>query len=148
MMDGVGIGSGGAEDAVAIARTPHLDRLRALPSSTALAAHGRAVGMPSDADMGNSEVGHNALGAGRVFEQGAALVDAAIKSGRVFEGEVWRDAVERVASNGEPLHFVGLLSDGNVHAHIEHLIAMLRRAAADGVARLRVHALLDRKSVV
>jgi len=146
-MDGVGIGSGGAEDAVAIARTPHLDRLRALPSSTALAAHGRAVGMPSDADMGNSEVGHNALGAGRVFEQGAALVDAAIKSGRVFEGEVWRDAVERVASNGEPLHFVGLLSDGNVHAHIEHLIAMLRRAAADGVARLRVHALLDGRDV-
>src|SRR5436190_23123064 len=81
VMDGVGIGKGDAGDAVALARTPVLDRLRALPSYRQLKAHGRGVGMPSDADMGNSEVGHNALGAGRIYDQGAKLVAEAIASG-------------------------------------------------------------------
>lgn len=147
VMDGVGIGDGGEGDAVAAAQTPTLDWLETLRSYRSLRAHGVAVGMPSDKDMGNSEVGHNALGAGRVFEQGAALVNQAIESGRIFEGEVWRSLVGRAADRGEPLHFLGLLSDGNVHSHIEHLIAMLRRAAADGVSRVRVHALLDGRDV-
>lgn len=147
VMDGVGIGRGDEGDAVARAYTPTLDWLRTLPSATSLAAHGTAVGMPSDGDMGNSEVGHNAIGAGRVIEQGAALVEQAIASGALFEGEVWRWLIEGVQASGEPLHFIGLLSDGNVHSHIDHLIAMLRHAAQDKVAKARVHVLTDGRDV-
>jgi 2,3-bisphosphoglycerate-independent phosphoglycerate mutase len=146
-MDGIGSGDGGAGDAVARARTPTLDRLLALRSATRLQAHGIAVGMPSNKDMGNSEVGHNALGAGRVFDQGAKLVANAIESGRVYEGKVWRETVARVKATGEPLHFLGLLSDGNVHSHIDHLLALLEQAAREGVARARVHTLLDGRDV-
>jgi 2,3-bisphosphoglycerate-independent phosphoglycerate mutase len=147
VMDGVGVGPGGEGDAVALARTPSLDWLAANAPHRTLRAHGTAVGLPSDDDMGNSEVGHNALGAGRIFDQGAKLVNAAIESGRIFESETWKQAVARVKASGEPLHFLGLLSDGNVHSHIEHLFALLRRAAADGVAKVRVHALLDGRDV-
>ncbi|TPV93739.1 MAG: 2,3-bisphosphoglycerate-independent phosphoglycerate mutase [Myxococcales bacterium FL481] len=147
VMDGVGIGAGDASDAVAAACTPTLDWLRQLPSASALLAHGVAVGMPSDRDMGNSEVGHNTIGAGRVFAQGAKLVASAIASGQMFEGEAWQRAVAHVRASGEALHFVGLLSDGNVHSHIDHLVAMLERAAAEGVARSRVHILLDGRDV-
>ena len=147
VMDGVGLGRGDESDAVASARTPTLDWLRSLPSATALAAHGTAVGMPSDADMGNSEVGHNAIGAGRVFEQGAKLVEASVASGALFRGEVWRWLVDGARAASEALHFIGLLSDGNVHSHIDHLLAMLRQAAEDGVARARVHVLTDGRDV-
>jgi 2,3-bisphosphoglycerate-independent phosphoglycerate mutase len=147
VMDGVGLGVGDVGDAVCQARTPTLDWLRSLPSYTSLLAHGTAVGMPSDADMGNSEVGHNALGAGRIIDQGAKLVSQAIASGAVWQGPVWRAAVDRVKQTGEPLHFIGLLSDGNVHSHIDHLLAMLRKAAQEGVLRARVHALLDGRDV-
>ncbi len=147
VMDGVGVGKRDPGDAVALARTPNLDRLRALPSYRTLVAHGRGVGMPSDADMGNSEVGHNALGAGRIFDQGAKLVAAAIDSGALFEGPRWRELLEAVRVGGQPLHLLGLLSDGNVHSHIDHLIALVRRAAHDGVPRIRVHALLDGRDV-
>ena len=147
VMDGIGFGRGDESDAVAIARTPNLDWLMGLRSASRLAAHGRAVGMPSDADMGNSEVGHNAIGAGRIFEQGASLVENAVQSGALFEGEAWKRATARVRESGEPLHFIGLLSDGNVHSHIDHLLAMLRRAAGEGVKSARVHALLDGRDV-
>ena len=103
--------------------------------------------MPSDADIGNSEVGHNALGAGRVFPQGATLVGEAIESGRMFAGQTWRDLLSHVGSHNGTLHFLGLLSDGNVHAHERHLYAMLARAKADGVKRVRVHVLLDGRDV-
>jgi 2,3-bisphosphoglycerate-independent phosphoglycerate mutase len=96
--------------------------------------------------MGNSEVGHNALGAGRVFDQGAKLVSAAIESGAIFRGDAWKKALDRTASGGT-LHFIGLLSDGNVHSHIDHLFAMLDKCAADGVAKVRVHVLLDGRDV-
>jgi len=147
VMDGIGIGRRDAGDAVWQARTPNLDWLARHAPGTALRAHGTAVGMPSDADMGNSEVGHNALGAGRVFDQGAKRVQIAIRDGSLFQGEVWREAVARVKASGQPLHFIGLLSDGNVHSHIEHLFALLRRADAEGVERARVHALLDGRDV-
>ena len=114
---------------------------------TTLKAHGTAVGMPSDADLGNSEVGHNALGAGRVFAQGASLVGEAIDSERMFAGKTWRDLLSYTGSHGGTLHFLGLLSDGNVHAHERHLYAMLARAKADGIKRVRVHALLDGRDV-
>jgi 2,3-bisphosphoglycerate-independent phosphoglycerate mutase len=147
VMDGVGLGAQDHGDAVHLAHTPTLDWLRTLRSATSLRAHGRAVGMPSDADMGNSEVGHNALGAGRIFDQGAKLVAEAIASGALFRGPVWHDAVARVRASGQPLHFLGLLSDGNVHSHIDHLLAMLEHAARDGVAAARVHVLTDGRDV-
>nr|WP_255216024.1 2,3-bisphosphoglycerate-independent phosphoglycerate mutase [Pseudenhygromyxa sp. WMMC2535] len=148
VMDGVGLGDGGEGDAVAQAYTPTLDWLRGLPSATRLRAHGTAVGMPSDKDMGNSEVGHNAIGAGRVFEQGAALVEQSLRSGALFEGETWRWLVDGVRESGEALHFIGLLSDGNIHAHIDHLLAMLRHAARhDDVRTARVHVLTDGRDV-
>jgi 2,3-bisphosphoglycerate-independent phosphoglycerate mutase len=147
VMDGVGIGRHDEGDAVWLARTPVLDALAASTPSTALRAHGTAVGLPSDDDMGNSEVGHNALGAGRVFDQGAKLIGQAMASGAIWEGEAWRRAIARVKESGEPMHFVGLLSDGNVHSHIEHLERMLRRCATEGVEKARVHALLDGRDV-
>jgi len=146
-MDGVGIGSSDAGDAVHLAHTPTIDWLRQLPSATQLTAHGTAVGLPSDADMGNSEVGHNALGAGRSFDQGAKLVNAALANGSLFAGRVWCESVARVVSSGQPLHFVGLLSDGGVHSHIDQLTTMLQRAATDGVPCVRVHILTDGRDV-
>jgi 2,3-bisphosphoglycerate-independent phosphoglycerate mutase len=142
ILDGVGIGRGEEDDAVVSARTPNLDRLRASCPSRSLLAHGTAVGMPSDGDLGNSEVGHNAMGAGRVFDQGAKLVDIALGSGAAFDTAVWRQLVA-----GKTLHLIGLLSDGNVHSHVDHLRAMVERAARDGVKRLRVHVLTDGRDV-
>jgi 2,3-bisphosphoglycerate-independent phosphoglycerate mutase len=142
ILDGVGLGSGGPDDAVAQARTPNLDRLRQTSPFAALRAHGVAVGLPSDEDMGNSEVGHNAMGAGRVFDQGAKLVDAALASGAAFRSDVWRDLVR-----GNTLHLLGLLSDGNVHSNVSHLHALIDAALRDGVKRLRVHILTDGRDV-
>lgn len=146
VMDGIGFGPRDDGDAVYLARTPALDHLFATSPATTLRAHGTAVGLPSDADMGNSEVGHNALGAGRVFDQGAKRVALAIESGEIF-GDEWKRLVETVRESREPMHFIGLLSDGNVHSHIDHLIALVRRAHSDGVEKVRVHALLDGRDV-
>ncbi len=147
IMDGVGIGKYDEGDAVKSALTPHLDWLRDNAISFQLQAHGKAVGLPSDDDMGNSEVGHNAIGCGRVYEQGACLVNDAIESGALFNGEVWRDLAGNCMANGSTLHFIGLFSDGYVHSHIDHLKAMLERAKADGVCKARVHILLDGRDV-
>ena len=146
IMDGVGYGSFREGDAVASA---DMRRFRALEAScprTRLKAHGTAVGLPSDEDMGNSEVGHNAIGCGRVFAQGAKLVGASIASGAMFRGESWKRLVAARGGAGT-LHFIGLFSDGNVHSHLDHLRAMITRAKADGVRRVRVHALLDGRDV-
>src|SRR5688572_3619730 len=130
ILDGVGLGSGEEDDAVATARTPHLDALRASCPFLALEAHGTAVGLPSDDDMGNSEVGHNAMGCGRVFDQGAKRVNQAFASGEAFETDEWRTLVA-----GRTLHLLGLLSDGNVHSHVDHVNRIVTQAAADGVQR-------------
>jgi 2,3-bisphosphoglycerate-independent phosphoglycerate mutase len=147
VLDGVGVGAGDAADAVKLAATPMLDRLWAPGQSCTLRAHGTAVGLPSDDDMGNSEVGHNAMGCGRVYDQGALLVARAIASGSLFGGAMWHEVVASCRRNDAPLHYLGLLSDGNVHSHIDHLLAMLRRAAQDGVRRQLVHVLLDGRDV-
>lgn len=147
IMDGVGIGRGDDGDAVARALTPNLDRYAREALTTQLCAHGQAVGMPSDSDMGNSEVGHNVLGAGRVFDQGAKLVSGAIKSGRMFEGRTWTEIITRCTGQQTALHFIGLLSDGNVHSHVDHLEAMIALADAGGVREVYVHALLDGRDV-
>lgn len=146
ILDGVGLGKRDESDGVFLAHTPVLDALMREPLYRPIKAHGTAVGMPSDADMGNSEVGHNTLGAGRVFAQGAKRVHEAIQSGELFTSPAWTEAVSR-ATAGATLHFIGLLSDGNVHSHIEHLLAMLRKGAESGVNRVRIHALLDGRDV-
>ncbi|HAR67193.1 MAG TPA: 2,3-bisphosphoglycerate-independent phosphoglycerate mutase [Lentisphaeria bacterium] len=145
IMDGVAYGKRPEGDAVAAAYTPTLDALHESSLNVRLKAHGSAVGMPSEDDMGNSEVGHNAIGAGRVFAQGAKLVNQAIASGRLFEGETWKAVMSQ--AQGSTLHLIGLLSDGNVHAHIDHWKAFVRRAAADGVEKIRLHTLLDGRDV-
>lgn len=147
IMDGTGIGKFKEGDFVASAFKPNWDWLLKNSAYTQLKAHGTAVGMPTDEDMGNSEVGHNAIGSGRVFSQGASLVENAVNSRALFNGETWKSLVANVVSHNTQLHFVGLLSDGNVHSHIRHLIAMLREAKAAGVKRARVHALLDGRDV-
>ena len=147
VMDGVGYGAQNESDAVWLARKPNLDRLHATCPHVRLAAHGTAVGMPSDADMGNSEVGHNALGAGRVYDQGAKLVQNAIDQGLLWGGDTWKALTLRARDNGKPVHFVGLLSDGNVHSHIAHLLSMIERCNEEGVQKVRVHALLDGRDV-
>lgn len=146
IMDGVGIGGGDAGDMVAAAAKPNLDWLAANAITTQLKAHGRAVGMPSDEDMGNSEVGHNAIGAGRVFDQGALLVQNSVKSGAMFSADVWKELTGSLAGDNA-LHLIGLLSDGNVHSHIDILLAMIEQAKTDGVKKLRVHTLLDGRDV-
>lgn len=146
VMDGIGRGAGDEADAVTIAATPTLDRLWVPGVRCELRAHGKAVGLPSDDDMGNSEVGHNALGAGKVYAQGAKLVNAAIATGALFEGQAWKDVVARGARGGA-VHFLGLLSDGNVHSHLDHLEALLAAAAKAGCKKLYVHALLDGRDV-
>ena len=145
IMDGVGKGDGGAGDAVAVAKTPTLDRLLATCPHTYLKAHGTAVGLPSDDDMGNSEVGHNALGCGQIYSQGAKLVGESIENGALYASATWKDLVSN--AQDKALHFVGLLSDGNVHSNIHHLIALLRQAKAEGVKRAYCHILLDGRDV-
>ena len=139
--DGVGIAPDAEHNAVTQASTPTLDALLASDLSTQLAAHGTAVGLPTDDDMGNSEVGHNAIGAGRIFAQGAKLVNKALESGSIFGTDVWGEAISHGRSG--TLHFIGLHSDGNVHSHINHLHQLIERAVSDGVTRIRLHLLLD-----
>jgi len=147
IMDGVGYGKYKDGDAVAAASKINLDELCAHYPHTKLKAHGTAVGLPSDNDMGNSEVGHNAMGAGRVFDQGAKLVQNSIASGKMFEGKAWNEITDNVLQKSSTLHFLGLFSDGNVHSHIDHLKAMIVKAVAKGIQKIRVHILLDGRDV-
>ena len=147
IMDGVGKGDGGPGDAVAQAKTPTLDKLFATCPYTWLKAHGTAVGLPTDDDMGNSEVGHNALGCGQIYSQGAKLVGESIENGSLFQSETWQDLTNNCLENGKALHFLGLLSDGNVHSNISHLIAMLKKARELGIRRCYCHILLDGRDV-
>lgn len=148
--DGVGVAPPDPSNAVTEAKTPTLDRLTAVgftgtDRAIELLAHGPAVGLPSDDDMGNSEVGHNALGAGRIFDQGAKLVNRALTSGAMFSNPVWASVIEHGRHN--TLHLLGLHSDGNVHSHNEHLHHLLEVAAEQGVTRARVHILHDGRDV-
>ena len=147
IMDGVGVGRSEHGDAVRSAKTPTLDQLRECSIYTQLKAHGAAVGMPTDDDMGNSEVGHNAIGCGRVFAQGASLVKNAIEDGSFYAGSVWTEMLEHCATKGSTLHLIGLLSDGNVHSHWSHVKAMLQNASERGVQKARIHTLLDGRDV-
>ena len=143
--DGVGVAPAGASNAVTEADTPTLDRLTSGELYTELAAHGPAVGLPSSDDMGNSEVGHNALGAGRVFEQGAKLVNKAIEKNAIFDSPVWSDVVDH--GRAGTLHLIGLHSDGGVHSSLDQLYALLRSAASEGVTSCAVHIMHDGRDV-
>lgn len=147
IMDGVGYGQYSEGDAVAAAHMEALAALGTACPTTRLKAHGTAVGLPSDDDMGNSEVGHNAIGCGRVFAQGAKLVSGSIETGAMFTGETWKKLIANVKKTGGKLHFIGLFSDGNVHSHIDHLKAMLTKAAEEGITTARIHTLLDGRDV-
>ena len=147
VMDGVGLAPDNGANAVAAAHTPTLDHLMANYPMVAIRAHGTAVGLPSDDDMGNSEVGHNALGSGQVFAQGAKLVSQSIETGKLFASATWLELVNGVKANNSTLHFMGLFSDGNVHSHIDHLKALIENAKTAGVNRVRIHILLDGRDV-
>jgi len=147
VMDGVGLAPDSIANAVSSAYTPTLDMLMAKYPTVSLKAHGTAVGLPSDDDMGNSEVGHNALGAGQVFAQGAKLVSQSIESGKMFASDTWQAIVSNVKASNGTLHFLGLFSDGNVHSHIDHLKAMIVQAKAEGVTKARIHILIDGRDV-
>ena len=147
VMDGVGLAPDTISNAVAGAYTPTLDMLMKNYPMVSLKAHGTAVGLPSDDDMGNSEVGHNALGAGQVFAQGAKLVSNSIESGKMFVSDTWQTIIGNVKASNGTLHFLGLFSDGNVHSHIDHLKAMIVRAKEEGIKTVRVHILIDGRDV-
>ena len=147
VMDGVGIAPASEANAVYSAYTPTLDMIMSKYPCVKLKAHGTAVGLPTDDDMGNSEVGHNALGSGQVFAQGAKLVSQSIENGKMFASSTWQKIVSNVKDNNSTLHFIGLFSDGNVHSHIDHLKAMLAQAKNEGVSRVRIHILIDGRDV-
>lgn len=146
IMDGVGIGKKYDGNAVYKANTPVLDKLFKSKLYTQLKAHGPAVGLPSEDDMGNSEVGHNAIGAGRVFAQGAKLVNKSIDAGEIFKSEIWKNVTAR-GKQGRVVHFIGLLSDGNVHSHIDQLFALVNQCKLEEIKKVRLHVLLDGRDV-
>ncbi len=147
IMDGVAFGKEDESDAVYLAKTPTFDKLlKEIPLQTKLKAHGPAVGLPSEDDMGNSEVGHNAIGAGRIFSQGAKLVNESLKTGKIFESENWGKVIDHGLKGGT-VHFIGLLSDGNVHSHINQLFQLINKCAESGVEKVRIHPLLDGRDV-
>ncbi len=147
VMDGVGIAPDTEANAVSKAFTPTLDMIMSKYPCVKLKAHGTAVGLPTDDDMGNSEVGHNALGSGQVFAQGAKLVSESIANGKMFASSTWQNIVANVKNNNSTLHFIGLFSDGNVHSHIDHLKAMIDRAKVENVKKVRIHILIDGRDV-
>jgi 2,3-bisphosphoglycerate-independent phosphoglycerate mutase len=146
IMDGVGFGREDDSNAVHLANAPTIKALMKSDFCVPIQAHGEAVGLPSDEDMGNSEVGHNALGAGRVFAQGARRVNQAFDTGVVFDGKLWNQIVER-GKKGGAVHFIGLFSDANVHSNIKHLYAMIDKLLAEKIEKVRVHPLLDGRDV-
>ena len=146
IMDGIGLSDTSVGNAVRTANTPTLDRCMTQYPMLKLKAHGTAVGLPSDDDMGNSEVGHNAIGAGQVYSQGAKLVTESLATKAMFDSVVWKELLGGAVQGGT-LHFIGLLSDGNVHSHIDHLLIMLEQAKSEGVRRVRIHPLLDGRDV-
>ncbi|MBQ9180825.1 phosphoglycerate mutase (2,3-diphosphoglycerate-independent) [Candidatus Saccharibacteria bacterium] len=151
ILDGVGLAPDAAGNAVSKARTPFLGKTAREQKHIALEASGEAVGLLSG-QMGNSEVGHNTMGAGQAVKQGVAKVNAAFSTGEVFESTAWQSAVAQVlkkplGDTPRTLHFAGIFSDGGVHSDIYYLEQMISRAVAEGVKRIRVHAVLDGRDV-
>jgi len=151
IMDGIGLGEQNENNAFYRANTPFLDKLQDECTKknlyTTLKAHGTAVGLPTDKEMGNSEVAHNALGSGRIVKQRASLAKESILSGDLFETDNWNNLISKINENNKTLHFIGLLSDGYVHSHISHLFGLLDGAVNSNVKKVRIHTLLDGRDV-
>ena len=145
IMDGVGLTDTVEGNAVKNAYTPNLDHLLATCPNIEISAHGKAVGLPTDNDMGNSEVGHNAIGCGQIYSQGAALVSQSIEDKSIFKSETWNKLVNN--SKNSSLHLIGLLSDGNVHSHINHIKELIKHAKVEGLKQVYLHVLLDGRDV-
>ena len=146
IMDGYGIAEPGPGNAISQATTPNLDRIFASNPWTTLKASGTAVGLP-EGQMGNSEVGHLNMGAGRVVYQELTRIDLAIADGSLGENIVLCDAIDAAVAEGRAVHFMGLVSDGGVHSHEQHLYALVRMAADRGATRVFIHAFLDGRDV-
>jgi 2,3-bisphosphoglycerate-independent phosphoglycerate mutase len=142
IMDGWGINPRSEGNAIALAKTQVLDSLSKEYPTTTLSASGLSVGLPKG-QMGNSEVGHLNIGAGRIVYQDFTRISKAVEEGDFFRNQTILDAVSQVKANGSSLHLMGLLSDGGVHSHIDHLFALIDMAKRNGVERLFIHAFLD-----
>lgn len=143
VLDGWGIGAPNDYNAIYNANTPVMDRLIKDFPNTQLLTHGPYVGLPSDKDLGGSEVGHLTMGAGIVMEQGPTYIKRLIDTGELFKSPVLEMLVKNCLEHQTPLHLLGLLSDGNIHSHISHFTAIIEHAFKSGIKRLYVHPLLD-----
>lgn len=146
ILDGYGLQEGSRGNAVALANTPNLDDLMALYPTTRINASGMSVGLP-EGQMGNSEVGHMNIGAGRVVYQSLTLINKAVMDGTFYENEKLLKAMKHAKENDSKLHLWGLLSNGGVHSSIEHIYALLEMAKKEGLTKVYVHAFLDGRDV-
>ncbi len=146
IMDGFGISPETYGNAIKAAKTPNLDKLFAENPFTTIGASGMDVGLP-DGQMGNSEVGHTNIGAGRIVYQELTRITKSIKDGDFFENEALKKAMDAAKKDGAALHLAGLLSDGGVHSHFDHLIGLLEMAKKSGVKNVFVHCLMDGRDV-
>ncbi len=146
IMDGFGIAHEGGGNAISIAKKPNLDRIFAENAYTQLSASGLDVGLP-EGQMGNSEVGHTNIGAGRVVFQDLPRINNAIADGSFFENQAYVKAMDDAKAAGKALHILGLLSDGGVHSHINHIFAILDMAKKRGLEKVYVHCFLDGRDV-
>lgn len=146
ILDGVGLRKDIVGNAVKQAHTEFLNMAVSQYPTIALRASGEAVGITAGT-MGNSEVGHNTIGCGQIVKQGAAYIEDAFESGKIWDSQAWKDIVVRTTANHGTLHFAGIFSDGNVHSNIRHLEKMIERAHTQGIERIRVHLVLDGRDV-
>lgn len=148
VLDGWGEANANQYNCIHVAETPTMDSFKqgAPDRWRLIRAHGKAVGLPTEDDMGNSEVGHNALGAGRIYAQGAKLVDLALASGKIYEGEGFKYVKESFETG--TLHLIGLLSDGGVHSRLDQLQLLLKGSVEHGAKKIRVHILTDGRDVL
>ncbi len=152
IMDGIGLGKEDDGNAVFLAKPKTLLKITKNAQKKnlycTLKAHGSAVGLISEEDMGNSEVGHNALGSGQIFDQGVKLVDTSIKDGSIYRTKIWQQLTGKVISNNSTVHLIGLLSNGNVHSNFNQLLRIIEGFAESGIQKLRLHILSDGRDVL
>ena len=146
ILDGVGLAPNKPGNAVYQAKTPFLARATRNYPHLALEASGEAVGLLPNT-MGNSEVGHNTIGTGRIVKRGIARIEQAFEDGSIWQSNAWQDAIEHIKDTDATLHFAGIFSDGGVHSHIDHLERMVAQAYADGVRKMRIHCVFDGRDV-
>ena len=142
ILDGWGAGPLTESNAIHMARTPNMDRWQNNFPSTTLLAHNGAVGLP-EGQMGNSEVGHLNIGAGRIVYQDFTRINHAIETGTFFKNKILKSTFAKASKNKSGLHLMGLISDGGVHSHINHLVALLEMAASHGLTNVYIHAFMD-----